>query len=31
VLFELVEATTTEINTELDRSIHQYLQRYVSQ
>ena len=31
VLFELVEATTTEINTELDRSIHQYLQRYVTQ
>lgn len=31
VLFELVEATTTEINTELDRSIRQYLQRYVTQ
>lgn len=30
VLFQLVEATTTEINTELDRSIRQYLQRYVT-
>lgn len=30
-LFQLVEATTTEINSELDRGIRQYLQRYVSQ
>lgn len=30
VLFQLVEATTTEINTELERSIRQYLQRYVA-
>lgn len=30
VLFELVEATTTEINTELDRSIRQFLHRYVA-
>jgi hypothetical protein len=29
VLFELVEATTTEMNAELDRGIHQYLQRYL--
>lgn len=29
VLFDLVEATTTEINSELDKSIHQFLQRYI--
>lgn len=28
-LFQLVEATTAELNTELERSIRQYLQRYV--
>jgi hypothetical protein len=31
VLFELVEATTTDINTELDRGIRQFMARYVVQ
>lgn len=31
VLFDLVEATTTEINGELDKSIRQFLQRYIIQ
>jgi hypothetical protein len=31
VLFDLVEATTTDINTELDRGIRQFMARYVVQ
>jgi hypothetical protein len=31
VLFDLVEATTTEINSELDTAIRQFLRRYIVQ
>lgn len=31
VLFQLVEGTMTEINSELDRGVRQYLQRYLIQ